>query len=269
MGASRGLVTGEAPQDRPGAASHAQAPAVRTQDLVVSFGRFVAINGLSFQANYGEIRGVIGPNGAGKTTLLDALTGKSRPSAGSIVLDGRIDVTRLGEAELALAGIGRKFQKPSVFEALSVRDNLDLALRLHRRSLLREVLAPREAKRETIGRLLHTIGLEALEEALAGTLSHGQKQWLEIGMVLASEPRLLLLDEPVAGMSDEETAHTATLVRALRSPARSIVVIEHDMEFVEQVADVVTVLHEGRSLFEGSMEAARADASVIDVYIGR
>ncbi len=266
-GAGRGLVTGEGPQDRPGAA--AQAPAVRTQDLVVSFGRFVAINGLSFQANYGEIRGVIGPNGAGKTTLLDALTGKSRPSAGSIVLDGRIDVTRLGEAELALAGIGRKFQKPSVFEALSVRDNLDLALRLHRRSLLREVLAPREAKREAIGRLLHTIGLEALEEALAGTLSHGQKQWLEIGMVLASEPRLLLLDEPVAGMSDEETAHTAALVRALRSPARSIVVIEHDMEFVEQVADVVTVLHEGRSLFEGSMEAARADASVIDVYIGR
>ncbi len=243
--------------------------AVRTDGLVVSFGRFVAINGLSFHANYGEVRAVIGPNGAGKTTLLDALTGRSRPSAGTIVLDGRIDVTRLSEVELALAGIGRKFQKPSVFEALSVEDNLDLALRLHRRSLLREVLAPREAKREAIGRLLHTTGLEALAGALAGTLSHGQKQWLEIGMVLASEPRLLLLDEPVAGMSDGETAHTAALVHSLRSPARSIVVIEHDMDFVEQVADAVSVLHEGRSLFEGSMAAARADRSVIDVYIGR
>lgn len=250
-------------------ASAGSVAAVRTRDLVVSFGRFVAINGLSFHADYGEVRGVIGPNGAGKTTLLDALTGKSRPSAGSIVLDGRIDVTRLSEVELALAGIGRKFQKPSVFEALSVQDNLDLALRLHRRSLLREMLAPREAKREAIGRLLHTIGLDALAGALAGTLSHGQKQWLEIGMVLASEPRLLLLDEPVAGMSDEESARTAALVRSLRSPARSIVVIEHDMDFVEQVADVVSVLHEGRLLFEGSMADARADRSVIDVYIGR
>ena len=197
------------------------------------------------------------------------LTGKSRPQAGSVLLDGALDITKLSEVQLALAGIGRKFQKPSVFEALTVWENLDLGLRLHRRSLLREIVASRHSKREAIARLLDTIGLGSLPGSLAGTLSHGQKQWLEIGMVLAAEPKLLLLDEPVAGMSDEETAQTASLVRALRSPERSIIVIEHDMDFVEQVADAVTVLHEGRCLFEGSMSEARQDRSVIEVYIGR
>ncbi len=243
--------------------------AVAAEDLTVAFDRFVALDRLSFHAEYGQVHGLIGPNGAGKTTLLDVLTGKSRARSGRVMLDGDTDLARLSEVERALAGIGRKFQKPSVFEALTVRDNLDLALRLHRRSLLREVLARREKKRDAIERILETIGLTAQSHSAAGTLSHGQKQWLEIGMVLMQEPKVLLLDEPVAGMTETETEHTASLVQALRGPSRSIVVVEHDMEFVEQVADRVTVLHEGRSLFEGSMQDARCDQRVIDVYIGR
>ncbi|WP_428393088.1 ABC transporter ATP-binding protein [Lichenicoccus sp.] len=232
------------------------ADAVAVLDLTVSFGRFVALRDLTFRASYGHVQGVIGPNGAGKTTLLDVLTGKSRPRSGRVLLDGTIDLARLSDVARARAGIGRKFQKPSVFEALTVAENLDLALR-------------RAARSAPVARLLETVGLAALRDRLAGTLSHGQKQWLEIGMVLIGEPKLLLLDEPVAGMSDEETAQTATLLRRLRAPDRSIVVIEHDMDFVAQVADGVTVLHEGRTLFEGSMAAARADRQVIEVYLGR
>ena len=159
--------------------------------------------------------------------------------------------------------------KPSVFEALTVHENLDLALRLHRRSLLREVLANGAGKAAAIARLLDTVGLAARRHALAGTLSHGEKQWLEIGMVLVQDPKLLLLDEPVAGLGEREVERTAALVQSLRGPGRSIVVVEHDMDFVEQVADQVTVLHEGRTLFDGSMADARADARVIEVYIGR
>jgi urea transport system ATP-binding protein len=244
-------------------------PAITVENLTVAFGSFVAISELNFTAEYGRVRGVIGPNGAGKTTLLDVLTGKSRPRQGRVLLDGTTDLGRLSEVERALAGIGRKFQKPSVFEALTVWENLDLARRQHQRSLLREVLADAAGKQAAITGILETIGLAALRHQPAGILSHGQKQWLEIGMVLAGEPKVLLLDEPVAGMSDEETAHTASLVRSLRAPGRSIVVVEHDMDFVEQVADQVSVLHEGRTLFEGSMAAARADARVIEVYIGR
>ncbi len=242
--------------------------AVAITGLTVAFGSFVALDGLSFDARYGQVHGVIGPNGAGKTTLLDVLTGKSAPRAGSIRLDGQ-DLRPLSEVQRALAGIGRKFQKPSVFEALTVAENLDLALRQHRGSLLREVLASRAGKQAAIGRVLETIGMAGRRDALAGVLSHGQKQWLEIGMVLLGEPKVLLLDEPVAGMSDEETAQTAALLHTLRGPGRSIVVVEHDMDFVEQVADTVTVLHEGRTLFEGSMADARADRRVIEVYIGR
>jgi urea transport system ATP-binding protein len=243
--------------------------AITVEALTVTFGSFVAIQDLSFHAEYGHVRGLIGPNGAGKTTLLDVLTGKSRPQRGRVLLDGVTDLARLTEVERVLAGIGRKFQKPSVFEALTVWENLDLALRLHRRSLLREVLANAGAKRAAIEAVLATIGLSPFAEKPAGVLSHGQKQWLEIGMVLVQEPKVLLLDEPVAGMSDEETAHTAALVQSLRAPGRAIVVVEHDMDFVELVADQVTVLHEGRTLFEGSMAAARDDARVVEVYIGR
>jgi urea transport system ATP-binding protein len=157
-----------------------------------------------------------------------------------------------------------------VFEALTVWENLDLALRNHRRSLLREVFSvPGPHKKAAIDKALETIGLTGQRDRRAGTLSHGQKQWLEIGMVLVQEPKVLLLDEPVAGMSDEETMETAALVRALRSPERCIIVVEHDMDFVEQIADQVTVLHEGRTLFEGSMRSARTDARVLDVYLGR
>jgi urea transport system ATP-binding protein len=244
------------------------APAIAVANLTVAFGQFVALQDLTLATEYGTVHGLIGPNGAGKTTLLDALTGKSRARAGSIRLDG-VELGRKTEVARSLAGIGRKFQRPSVFEALSVADNLDLALRLHRRSLLREVCARRGEKDAAIERLLEMIGLAGRRDALAGTLSHGEKQWLEIGMVLAGGPKVLLLDEPVAGMSDAETAQTAALVRALRGPERSIVVVEHDMDFVEGVADTVTVLHEGRTLFAGSMAAARADPRVIEVYIGR
>ena len=242
--------------------------AVEVRAITVAFGAFVALNDLTVTAAYGEVRGVIGPNGAGKTTLLDVLTGKSRPRSGRVLLDGAVDLAGMSEVSRALAGIGRKFQKPSVFEALTVWDNLDLALRLHRRSLLREVLASRAAKRAAIGAVLETIGLAGRRNVLAGILSHGEKQWLEIGMVLV-EPKVLLLDEPVAGLGGAETARTAALVRALRGPGRSIVVVEHDIDFVEQVADAVTVLHEGRTLFDGSMAAARTDPRVIEVYIGR
>jgi urea transport system ATP-binding protein len=246
------------------------AQAIQVDGLRVSFGDFVAIPGLTFDARYGEIHGVIGPNGAGKTTLLDVITGKTRPRAGKVLLDGRTDLLRLTEPQIALAGVGRKFQKPSVFEALSVRENLELALRLRPRSILSELRGwgdPRRAAR--VDDVLEEIGLEARAEAPAGILAHGQKQWLEIGMLLMQRPKLLMLDEPVAGMTDAETSHTADLVRRLRAPDRAILVIEHDMAFVEEIADRVTVLHEGAPIFEGRMADARADARVRDVYLGR
>jgi urea transport system ATP-binding protein len=244
--------------------------AVAVDGLVVSFGHFTAIDDLRFAAAYGEVRAVIGPNGAGKTTLLDVLTGRSAARAGRVTLDGTLDLTRMSEVQLALSGIGRKFQKPSVFEALTVWENLDLACRRHRRSLLREVFSGADAgKTATIGGVLDSIGLGVQRDARAATLSHGQKQWLEIGMVLVQEPKVLLLDEPVAGMSDDETLQTAALVRSLRGPNRSIIVVEHDMDFVEQIADQVTVMHEGKTLFEGSMHSARTDDRVLDVYLGR
>jgi urea transport system ATP-binding protein len=245
------------------------APAITVTGLTVTFGHFVALSELDFRAEYGTVHGLIGPNGAGKTTLLDVLTGKAQAHRGSVRLDGDTDLTRMKEVARTLAGIGRKFQRPSVFEALTVADNLDLALRRHRGSLLRDVLAPREGKAAMIEDVLTTVGLSDRRDDLAGVLSHGQKQWLEIGMVLIQQPKVLLLDEPVAGMSDEETAQTAALVKSLRGPDRSIVVVEHDMDFVELVADTVTVLHEGRTLFEGGMADARADRRVIEVYIGR
>ena len=244
-------------------------PAIAAAGLSVAFGRFLALDSLDFDAQYGEVHGVIGPNGAGKTTLLDVITGRSAAQHGSMRLDGNIDLSRMTEVQRALAGIGRKFQKPSVFEALTIAENFDLALRRHPRSLPREVLAGKAEKAAAIDRLIRMVGLAERRDMPAGMLSHGQKQWLEIGMVLVQEPKVLLLDEPVAGMSDEETEHTVALVKSLRGPGRSIVVVEHDMDFVEQVADRVTVLHEGRTLFQGSMAAAREDRRVIEVYIGR
>jgi urea transport system ATP-binding protein len=246
------------------------ANAIQVEGLRVAFGDFVAIPGLTFVARYGEIHGVIGPNGAGKTTLLDVITGKTRPREGRVLLDGRIDLRRLSEPQIALAGVGRKFQKPSVFEALSVRENLELALRLRPRSILSELRGWADpARAARVAEVLGEIGLQDRADAPAGILAHGQKQWLEIGMLLMQRPRLLMLDEPVAGMTDAETAHTADLVRRLRAPDRAILVIEHDIAFVEAIADRVTVLHEGAPIFEGRMAAARQDARVRAVYLGR
>jgi urea transport system ATP-binding protein len=246
------------------------AQAIQVDGLRVTFGDFIAILGLTFIARYGEIHGVIGPNGDGKTTLLDVITGKTRANKGQVRLDGRIDLLALDEPSIALAGVGRKFQKPSVFEALSVRENLELALRLRPKSILAELRNWVDPERRArVQDVLDEIGLTAQADAPAAILAHGQKQWLEIGMLLMQRPKLLMLDEPVAGMTEDETRHTADLVRRLRSPDRAIMVIEHDMAFVEEIADRVTLLHEGAPIFEGQMADARADAQVRQVYLGR
>lgn len=244
--------------------------AIQVDGLRVLFGDFVAIPQLTFIARYGEVHGVIGPNGAGKTTMLDVITGKTRPTNGTVRLDGRIDLLGMDESSIALAGVGRKFQKPSVFETLSVRENLETALRLKPSSILAEIrnwADPRRALR--VEEVLEEIGLSTQANTPAGILAHGQKQWLEIGMLLMQRPKLLMLDEPVAGMTEEETRHTANLMRRLRSPERAVLVIEHDMAFVEEIVDRVTVLHEGSPIFEGRMADARQNALVRQVYLGR
>lgn len=232
--------------------------------LTVEFGRFRAIDKLSLAIDYGEIRGIIGPNGAGKTTVLDVVSGMTRPKAGQVLLDREFDLVRASENEIAQAGIRRKFQKPSVFEELTVAENVAIGAE---GMLFSKMPAAELAERTQ--RYLETVGLADCAGRCAGELGHGQQQWLEIAMVLACEPKVLMLDEPVAGLSDEETGRTAELVRSLRRPDRAIIVVEHDMAFVETIADRVTVLHEGRTLFEGSMAGARADQRVIDVYLGR
>ncbi|MGU3666471.1 ATP-binding cassette domain-containing protein [Methylobacterium sp. A49B] len=228
--------------------------------LTVAFGRFTALDAVSLAVDPGEVRAVIGPNGAGKTTLLDVISGITKPVSGRVMLGDHVDLTQRSEAEIAKAGVRRKFQKPSVFPALTVRENLEIGC------------GPALSRRDRPARIaavLGEIGLGPRAAVPAGSLAHGEKQWLEIGMVLAAEPALLLLDEPVAGLSDAETAQTAALIRALRRPDRAILVIEHDMGFVEAIADRVTVLHEGRTLYEGSMAGARAEPQVIEVFLGR
>jgi urea transport system ATP-binding protein len=243
--------------------------AVYVNGLHVTFSGFAAITNLSMEFRYGEVRAIIGPNGAGKTTLMDVITGKTKPTSGEVFLDKTVDLRSLDETEIARLGIGRKFQKPSVFDALAVRENLELAVRkgLGYGAMLRSRLDA--SQRERIGDVLETINLVEHADRLAGTLSHGQKQWLEIGMLLVANPRVILLDEPVAGMTDHETARTAELITRLKSPERAVVVIEHDMEFVGEIADLVSVLHEGKLLGEGSMDAVRNDPRVIQVYLGR
>ena len=238
------------------------------EDVTVSFDGFRALNALSLAIDDGELRCVIGPNGAGKTTMMDVITGKTRPDAGRVFFGQSIDLTRMNEPAIAQAGIGRKFQKPTVFEQHTVWDNLDLALKADRR-WFRALPARtgREARRR-IEELLATIRLEDAVREPAGLLAHGQKQRLEIGMLLAQDPRLLLLDEPVAGMTDEETERLAELLETLRG-RHSIVVVEHDMEFVARIARRVTVLHEGRVLAEGTLDEVKANGDVVDVYLGR
>lgn len=244
--------------------------AITIASLTISFGNFIAINKLFLDLYYGEIRAIIGPNGAGKTTLLDAITGAASPKQGTIMLDERYNLLTLSETQIARAGVGRKFQKASVFNGLLVEENLELAVRRKRSKFIRELLVPDKREiRENIEKLLELVHLEEQRYEMAGSLSHGQKQWLEIGMLLALKPKVLLLDEPVAGMTDEETERTALLVIELRSPERAIVVIEHDMKFVQDVADMVTVLDEGTLLLEGSMETIKRDPRVIEIYLGR
>jgi urea transport system ATP-binding protein len=233
-----------------------------------SFDGFKAINNLSIVIAEGELRAVVGPNGAGKTTMLDIITGKTRPDDGRVVWGEDTDLTKLDEADCARLGIGRKFQKPTVFETLSVADNLMLALAGDRG--VPATLLHRQNGRHwaRIGELLELVGLAGARERLAGSLGHGQKQWLEIGMLLAQEPKLLLVDEPAAGMTDAETMKTAELLRSIAG-THSVVVIEHDMDFVRALDCKVTVLHRGSVLAEGSLDHVSADPEVIEVYLGR
>jgi len=244
--------------------------AIYVDGLDVVFDGFKAIDQLSFMADYDTIHGVIGPNGAGKTTLLDVITGITKPKSGVLLLDRKIDILKTGLVQRAQLGISRKFQRPSVFDNLTVYQNVELGVRLGVGSWLPDVwVGSRAGKRRRVIEVLETIQLEGAAKQLAGTLSHGQKQWLEIGMVIAREPKVLMLDEPVAGMSDKEREATALLLRRLRSPERCILLVEHDMHFVEQVSDKVTVLHEGRLLSSGSMSHVTRDPEVIRVYLGR
>jgi urea transport system ATP-binding protein len=234
----------------------------------VSFDGFHAINNLSLTLAPGEMRAIIGPNGAGKTTMMDIITGKTKPDAGEVLFDGVTDLTRLDETRIAELGIGRKFQKPTVFESQTIEDNLLLALNVDHS--VKGTLFWRETRPETerIEKVLETIRLKDARNRLAGSLSHGQKQWLEIGMLLAQDPKLLLVDEPVAGMTDSETAETAELLKRI-ALTHSVVVIEHDMHFVRELGVKVTVLHEGSVLAEGSLDQVSADERVIEVYLGR
>jgi urea transport system ATP-binding protein len=240
------------------------------EDITVSFDGFKALNNLHLDISVGELRCIIGPNGAGKTTMMDVITGKTRPTSGTVYFGQTIDLTKMTEYAIAHTGIGRKFQRPTVFEQHSVFENLELAMKLDKRvwqTLFAKLSSEQIGK---IDEILKLIRLNGQEHRPAGLLSHGQKQWLEIGMLLMQEPQLLLLDEPVAGMSDAETARTAELLNELRGK-HSIMVVEHDMGFVTEIAQQgkVTVLHEGSVLAEGTMEQVQADERVIEVYLGR
>ena len=238
------------------------------EDITVSFDGFKALNNLGLAIDAGELRCIIGPNGAGKTTMMDVITGKTRPDSGKAFFGQTIDLTRLSEPEIAHAGIGRKFQKPTIFEQHTVFENLELAMKTDKRvwkSLFAWLAAD---ARDRIAETLRLIRLDKEADRPAGLLSHGQKQWLEIGMLLMQEPKLLLLDEPVAGMTDDETMRTAELFVSLAGK-HSLVVVEHDMAFVERLGGKVTVLHEGSVLAEGDLATVQNDQRVIEVYLGR
>ena len=243
-------------------------PILYLEGITVAFDGFKALNDLSLTIDDGELRCIIGPNGAGKTTMMDVITGRTRPDTGNAFFGQTIDLTQLSEAEIAHAGIGRKFQKPTVFEQHTVFENLELAMKADKRVRATVNARPRRAELDRIGEVLMLIQLAAEGDRLAGSLSHGQKQWLEIGMLLMQEPRLLLLDEPVAGMTDDETMRTAELCMSLAG-RHSVVVVEHDMDFIARIAKKVTVLHEGSVLAEGPMDVVQADPRVIEVYLGR
>jgi urea transport system ATP-binding protein len=238
------------------------------EKVTVSFDGFKALNELSLYVDPGELLCIIGPNGAGKTTMMDVITGKTRPDEGEVVFDGKADLTKLDEADIATLGIGRKFQKPTVFENHTVRDNLLLALAGLRSWYKLLGAAPTQVENRRLDEILSIIRLEAQQHMLGARLSHGQKQWLEIGMLLAQNPKLLLVDEPVAGMTDVETETTAQVLREVNRN-HSVVVVEHDMSFVRALGVKVTVLHEGSMLAEGSLDQVSADPRVVEVYLGR
>lgn len=237
------------------------------EDLSVSFDGFKALNNLNLYINDGELRCLIGANGAGKTTLMDVITGKTTPDEGTVYFGQNVNLLNHSEAEIAMLGIGRKFQKPTVFEALTVFENLELSLKADKGIWynLRATLSPSQL--EAMNDILYTVGLFECKSMKAGALSHGQKQWLEIGMLLAAQPRLLLVDEPVAGMTVQETERTAELLTSLAGD-RTVVVVEHDMEFVRSIAKTVTVLHQGSVLAEGTMDEVQNNRDVIEVYLG-
>ena len=238
------------------------------EDVNVSFDGFKAINNLSLDIAPGELRCIIGPNGAGKTTMMDIITGKTRPDSGTVYFGSTIDLLRHNEPEIASLGIGRKFQKPTVFEQLTVFENLELALKTHKGVTSSMFFRLDSAQSDRLAEVLHTIHLADGVTRQAGNLSHGQKQWLEIGMLLMQDPKLLLLDEPVAGMTDDETARTAELFLTLKGK-HSLMVVEHDMGFIRTISEIVTVLCDGSVLAQGTLDQVQADERVIEVYLGR
>ena len=241
-------------------------PILSVQQVTIAFDGFTVLDQLDFAIGHGELRFLIGPNGAGKTTLLDIITGKARPSSGQVLFEGA-DVRGASEHVLVRRGIGRKFQTPAIFPSLTVAQNVEAALGF-REPLLGLLRPMRSSGRDHLAHALETVGLAGKAAQLAGTLSHGEKQWLEISMLLAQQPKLLLLDEPVAGMTRRERERTGELLHAL-GQQRSTLVVEHDMEFVRRFARTVTVLHAGRVLCEGTIEQVQADQRVVEVYLGR
>lgn len=252
---------------QPGVVDTSHGVILYVENLTVSFDGFKALDNLTLYLDTGELRCLIGPNGAGKTTLMDVITGKTRPDSGTVFFGNALDLTQMAEYEIAQAGIGRKFQRPTVFQGHTVFENLELAMQA-KKGLWQSLVARLTGEQhDRIAATLATIGLTRQVHTRAGLLSHGQKQWLELGMMLIQEPQLLLVDEPVAGMTPQETEHTAELLTSLAG-THTVVVVEHDMEFVRYLARRVTVLHEGRVLAEGTMEAIQNDPRVIEVYLG-
>ena len=249
--------------------SRHQRSIIYLEGVTVDFDGFKALSNLNLVVDYHELRVIIGPNGAGKSTLLDAISGKVQPVSGRIVFGQGTDLIGLRENEITALGIGRKFQTPSVYTTLPVWDNLDLSLRRSSKGVFATLWSKsRQEELDKIAKTLKAIGLTNKAQVLAGQLSHGEKQWLEIAMVILQDPELLLIDEPVAGMTDQETEKTGELLESL-TENHSVIVIEHDMEFVRQIAKTVTVLHEGTVLCEGPMETIKNDPRVIEIYLGR
>ena len=245
----------------------ANGPILYVEDVTVSFDGFKALNALNLYINKGELRCIIGANGAGKSTMMDVITGKLRPDEGSVYFGKNINLLKLSEPEIATCGVGRKFQKPTVFENHTVLNNLELAMRTDKRVLPTLFARLSSEQGDRIQAVLETIGLSDLQDDCAGLLSHGQKQWLEIGVLLIQDPQLLLVDEPVAGMTPQETERTAELLSSLAGD-HSVVVVEHDMEFVRSIASTVTVLHQGSVLAEGTMQQIQNNQQVREVYLG-